>query len=190
MSEEGTSTAPNNINIPTAAVGGRLPNESIAVSPSNSSNDSSAIAGADAEGDGASSSSNNVRDDFDSTNICYFSHEPPADPVTFDIEDDNGSKSEQVFERVDLHKWISTIQSPYQTSDSPPDSWRFVKHPIIQAFISRAQALMYIRDVSTERLSIIHRQRERLGLSTEKPSVLPEDTARMNETLRRVLDPK
>ena len=180
MSEEDTpslsNSAPNNNNQPTASVDDRpRPNEPIAVSTSNDSNDSSAN-----NADDAVAGAGNEEDDFDSRNVCYISQAPPMVPVTFDIP---GCTSSQVFERAYLLRFIFTISSPH-------GNWRFVKHPTCQASISRAHAMLYVRDVSSERRTIIHEERRRLGLLMEEPEVLSEDERRMNITLSRVLDPK
>ena len=46
--------------------------------------------------------------DIPSLHICPLTREPPVIGVHFDLPDQNGGISEQVFERLQLYRWIAT----------------------------------------------------------------------------------
>ena len=126
-----------------------------------------------------------IGSDFPSKYICSFTQEPPLHGVTFNIVDENGISSEQVFERSALFRFIYTC--------GKFDSFRFVRHPTIGARIRRSEASSYISPVSEEIKSLLHQQRTRNYLSVKEEDeddiITEKDHKAMAKMIKRMNDP-
>jgi hypothetical protein len=107
---------------------------------------------------------------------CIMSQEPPMHPVLFNVPNENGVFSEQVFEYSWIHWWIAvqgTARSKFE-----------VKHPTTGDWISRAHGVGALRDVSPELAGIIRTERIRIGLPVTGNEPTAEQEALFQRTMR------
>ena len=102
--------------------------------------------------------------------------EPPLHPVTFAVPDQNGAVSDQVFERAYLYRFIAT--------PGVGRSFRNVRHPLMSAWITRANAIEYVCEVPASVCERMHQERRRLNLTMFEvhPYIIDDDDRQLMET--------
>jgi len=119
-------------------------------------------------------------DDFPSILTCPISGEPPVDAVTFEVEDENGQFSPQVFDRRNLFLHIAH-------QGDQMGSLRNVRHPLAGGTIPRDRALALVRNVPPDVQARINEQRRRLHLSLDQNPITQDDWDVYNRTVANVL---
>jgi hypothetical protein len=113
--------------------------------------------------------------------ICPMKQEPPMIDVYFDIPNVDGTLSNQVFERLELYRWIAT--------PGTVRTRREVSHPINQQWVFRPSAWALVCRVSNDHQLLLQRERVALGITPQDESPLSqEDTDLFEKTMRMAND--